>query len=85
MDRLMRGDNRRGDRRSVAVLAAFVLVNAGCLLVRPSLVPMLAVVSLYLLLFDLQYTFGAFFVGLERYRLRTAIEVAGQAAGLLQS
>ena len=62
------------------MLAAFLLLNAACLLLRPSLVPMLSVVSLYLLLFDLQYTFGAFFVGLERYRLRTAIEVAGQVA-----
>ena len=61
------------------MLLAFALTNAACLAVRPSLFPTLLVVSLYLLLQDLQYTYAAFFVGLERYRLRTGIEVGGQA------
>jgi O-antigen/teichoic acid export membrane protein len=61
------------------MLGAFLLVSAGCLVIRPSLFPTLALVSLYLLLLDLQFTFAAFFVGLERYRMRTVIEVAGQA------
>ncbi|HEU5042265.1 MAG TPA: oligosaccharide flippase family protein [Gemmatimonadales bacterium] len=60
------------------MLLAYLLVNAACLIVRPSLAATLLVVTLYLLLLDLQYTFAAFFVGLERYRLRTAMEVAGQ-------
>lgn len=66
------------------MLLAFVLVNAACLLVRPSLAPTLLVVTLYLLLQDVQFTYAAFFVGLERYRLRTVLDVAGQAvlAGL---
>ncbi len=66
------------------MLAAFVTVNAACLVVRPSLSPTLLVVSLYLLLHDLQLTYAAFFVGLERYRMRVAVDVAGQVllAGL---
>lgn len=66
------------------MLLTFVLVNAACLAVRPSLAPTLSVVSLYLLLQDLQFTYAAYFVGLEQYRVRTALDVAGQAvlAGL---
>ncbi|HEX6105830.1 MAG TPA: oligosaccharide flippase family protein [Gemmatimonadales bacterium] len=61
------------------MVLAFVLVNAACLVVRPSLAPILLVVSLYILLQDLQFTFAAFFVGLERYRIRVLLDVTGQA------
>lgn len=66
------------------MLAAYVAVNLTCLAVRPSLSPTLLVVSLYLLLHDLQLAYAAFFVGLERYRLRVAVDVVGQVllAGL---
>jgi O-antigen/teichoic acid export membrane protein len=66
------------------MLAAFLAVNAACLVVRPSLSPTLLVVSLYLLLQDLQFTYSALFVGLERYRIRVAVDVTAQVvlAGL---
>jgi O-antigen/teichoic acid export membrane protein len=60
------------------MVAAFLAVNAACLVVRPSLAPTLLVVSLYLLLQDLQFTYSAFFVGLERYRIRVAVDVTAQ-------
>jgi len=66
------------------MLLAFLAVNAACLAIRPSLSPTLLLVSLYLLLQDLQFTYSAFFVGLERYGTRVAVDVAGQVllAGL---
>ena len=62
----------------------FVLVNAACLVVKPSLSGTLLLVSLYLLLQDLTFTYSAFFVGLERYGYRVTIELLGQVllAGL---
>jgi O-antigen/teichoic acid export membrane protein len=60
------------------MLVAFFTVNAVCLVVRPSLAPTLLLVSLYLLLQDLQFTYSAFFVGLERYRTRVAVDVTAQ-------
>jgi O-antigen/teichoic acid export membrane protein len=60
------------------MVAVFVLVNAGGLVLRPSLAPTLLLVSLYLLLQDLQFTYSAFFVGMERYRIRAAVDVTAQ-------
>ncbi len=57
---------------------AYVLVNAVCLVVKPSLSPTLLLVSFYLLLQDLTFTYSAFFVGLERYGYRVAVEFVGQ-------
>ena len=70
--------------RLPAMAAAFVTVNAACLVVRPSLSATLLLVSFYLLLQDLQFSYSAFFVGLERYGYRTAVDVMGQVllAGL---
>ena len=63
----------------VPVMAiAFVAVNLACLIVKPSLAPTLRLVSLYLLLQDLTFTFSAFFVGLEQYGYRVAVELLGQ-------
>jgi O-antigen/teichoic acid export membrane protein len=57
---------------------AYLLVNAACLVVKPSLSPTLLLVSFYLLLQDLTFTYSAFFVGLERYGYRVAVEFLGQ-------
>ena len=57
---------------------AYVLVNAACFIVKPSLSPTLLLVSFYLLLQDLTFTYSAFFVGLERYGYRVAVEFVGQ-------
>ena len=63
---------------------AYVLANAACLILEPSLSSTLLLVSLYILLQDLTYTCSAFFVGLERYGHRVAVELVGQVllAGL---
>lgn len=63
----------------VPVMAlTFLAVNAVCLVVKPSLSDTLVLVSLYLLFQDLVFSFSAFFVGLERYGYRVAIELLGQ-------
>jgi O-antigen/teichoic acid export membrane protein len=67
------------------MLLVFVLVNAACLVARPALSGTLVLVSFYLLLQDLVFTFSAFFVGLELYGYRVTIELVGQVvlAGLV--
>jgi PST family polysaccharide transporter len=57
---------------------AYVLVNAACFVVKPSLSPTLGLVSFYLLLQDVTFTYSSFFVGLERYGYRVTIEFVGQ-------
>lgn len=64
--------------RIPVMAATFVVMNAACLLIRPSLADTLLLVSLYLLLQDLQFSYSAFFVGLEKYGYRTALDVLGQ-------
>jgi O-antigen/teichoic acid export membrane protein len=64
--------------RLPVMLLVFLVVNVACLIVKPSLSPTLRLVSLYLLLQDLTFTFSAFFVGLERYGYRVAVELLGQ-------
>ncbi len=64
--------------RLPAMAFAFVVVNLACLIVKPSLSPTLVLVSLYLLLQDLTFTFSAYFVGLEQYGYRVAVELLGQ-------
>lgn len=64
--------------RLPAMVFVFLVVNVACLIVKPSLAPTLRLVSLYLLLQDLTYTFAAFFVGLEHYGYRVAVELLGQ-------
>jgi O-antigen/teichoic acid export membrane protein len=70
--------------RLPAMLLSFAVVNTACLVVKPSLLDTLLLVSFYLLLQDMQFSFNAFFTGLEHYGYRTGIEVTGQAllAGL---
>lgn len=57
---------------------AYVVVNLACLVVKPSLSPTLLLVTFYLLLQDLTFTYSSFFVGLERYGYRVAVEFVGQ-------
>ncbi len=64
--------------RLPVMAVGFLLVNVACALVKPSLTPTLLLVSLYLLLQDLTFTNSAFFVGLERYGYRVAVEFVGQ-------
>ncbi len=64
--------------RLPAMAVSYLLVNAACLVIKPSLSPTLLLVSLYLLLQDLTFTYSAFFVGLERYGRRVAVEFVGQ-------
>jgi O-antigen/teichoic acid export membrane protein len=71
--------------RLPVMVLAFLLVNAACLVVRPALSGTLLLVSFYLLLQDLVFSFSAFFVGLELYGYRVTIELVGQVvlAGLV--
>jgi O-antigen/teichoic acid export membrane protein len=70
--------------RLPVMVLTFVVVNVACFVVKPSLSDTLLLVSLYLLLQDLAFSFSAFFVGLERYGYRVTIELLGQVllAGL---
>jgi O-antigen/teichoic acid export membrane protein len=70
--------------RLPAMALSFVIVNLACLAVKPSLSPTLLLVSFYLLLQDMTFTFSGFFVGLEKYGYRVAVELLGQVllAGL---
>ena len=65
--------------RLPAMAFAFVAVNVACLVVKPSLAPTLVLVTLYLLLQDLTFTFSAYFVGLEQYGYRVSVDLLGQA------
>jgi O-antigen/teichoic acid export membrane protein len=71
--------------RLPVMVLAFLLVNAACLVVRPAISGTLLLVSFYLLLQDLVFSFSAFFVGLELYGYRVTIELVGQIvlAGLV--
>lgn len=71
--------------RLPVMLLVFLLLNAACLVVRPALSGTLLLVSFYLLLQDLVFSFSAFFVGLELYGYRVTIELVGQIvlAGLV--
>ena len=71
--------------RLPVMLLVFLLINAACLVVRPALSGTLLLVSFYLLLQDLVFSFSAFFVGLELYGYRVTIELVGQVvlAGLV--
>ena len=58
--------------------AVFVVVNLACFLVRPELSHTLLLVTLYLMLQDIQFSFAAFFNGLELYGYRVMIDLVGQ-------
>ncbi len=62
----------------------FVLVNLACLAVRPELSHTLLLVTFYLMLQDIQFSFAAFFNGLELYGYRVMVDLVGQVllAGL---
>jgi O-antigen/teichoic acid export membrane protein len=64
--------------RLPAMAFAFVAVNLACLVVKPSLSSTLLLVTLYFLLQDLTFTFSNFFVGMEQYGYRVAVELLGQ-------
>lgn len=64
--------------RLPVMLVAYVLVNVACAVVKPSLSPTLLLVTFYILLQELTFSFAAFFVGLERYGYRVAVEFVGQ-------
>lgn len=65
--------------RLPVMVVGYLLVNAACAIVKPSLAPTLLLVTGYLLIQELTLSFGAFFIGLERYGYRVAVEAGGQA------
>jgi O-antigen/teichoic acid export membrane protein len=70
--------------RLPVMAGVFVLVNVACLVVRPALSQTLLLVTLYLMLQDIQFSFAAFFNGLELYGYRVMVDLVGQVvlAGL---
>ena len=62
----------------------FALVNLAGLVVRPELSHTLLLVTTYLMLQDIQFSFAAFFNGLELYGYRVMVDLVGQVllAGL---
>ena len=62
----------------------FALVNLACLVVRPGMSHTLLLVTTYLMLQDIQFSFAAFFNGLELYGYRVMVDLVGQVllAGL---
>ena len=58
--------------------AAFVVLNAAVLALRPELSVLFLLTSAYVLVGDLYYSYGAFFLGVRRVGLRAATGAGGQ-------
>jgi O-antigen/teichoic acid export membrane protein len=64
--------------RLPVMAVVFLLVNLACLVVRPALSETLLLVTTYLMLQDIQFSFAAFFNGLELYGYRVMVDLVGQ-------
>ncbi|MCA9471707.1 MAG: oligosaccharide flippase family protein [Nitrospirales bacterium] len=65
-----------GLRLSSAVIA-FFLLNGSIWVVAPELLMMMTMTSLHFLLGDLSHSFGAFLIGMQRFRLRLFLSLTG--------